>query len=117
MVTIDDSRLAKTPPAIEAILADTRALGFDMASEPRVGAALAALAASKPGGQFLELGTGTGHGTAWLLSGMDATSSLDTVETIDGRRRGPPASRIGRSRHVPRDRRGHVPGARAGIVV
>jgi predicted O-methyltransferase YrrM len=46
-----------------------------------VGALLAALAASKPGGRFLELGTGTGHGTAWLLSGMDPTSSLDTVDT------------------------------------
>ena len=29
---------------------------------------------------MLELGTGTGHGTAWLLSGMDSNSSLDTVD-------------------------------------
>lgn len=39
------------------------------------------LAASKPGGRLLELGTGTGHGTAWLLSGMDAAATLDTVDT------------------------------------
>jgi len=52
-----------------------------MVSEPKVGALLAALAASKPGGRLLELGTGTGHGTAWLLSGMDASSRLDTVDT------------------------------------
>src|SRR5262245_30825165 len=51
-----------------------------MISEPQVGALLAGLAASKPGGRFLELGTGTGHGTAWLLSGMDSTSTLDTVD-------------------------------------
>ena len=52
-----------------------------MASEPKTGALLAALAASKPGGRLLELGTGTGLGTAWLLSGMDADSHLDTVDT------------------------------------
>jgi predicted O-methyltransferase YrrM len=52
-----------------------------MASEAKVGSLLAALAASKPGGRFLELGTGTGHGTAWLLAGMDAASTLDTVDS------------------------------------
>ena len=48
---------------------------------PKSGALLATLAASKPGGRFLELGTGTGHGTAWLLAGMDAASRLETVDT------------------------------------
>jgi predicted O-methyltransferase YrrM len=52
-----------------------------MASEPKVGALLAALAASKPGGRLLELGTGTGHGTAWILAGMDAAARLQTVDT------------------------------------
>jgi predicted O-methyltransferase YrrM len=42
---------------------------------------LTALAAAKPAGRFLELGTGTGHGTAWLLAGMDAAATLDTVDT------------------------------------
>ena len=51
-----------------------------MASEPKTGALLAALAASKPGGRLLELGTGTGIGTAWLLSGMDGDARLDTVD-------------------------------------
>ena len=41
---------------------------------------LATLAASKPGGRFLELGTGTGFGTAWLFSGMDDASRLETVD-------------------------------------
>jgi predicted O-methyltransferase YrrM len=30
---------------------------------------------------LLELGTGTGLGTAWLLSGIDAAARLDTVDT------------------------------------
>jgi predicted O-methyltransferase YrrM len=71
----------RTPPALSAIQADTARLGFSMASEPKTGALLAALAAAKPGGRLLEIGTGTGIGTAWLLSGMDATARLDTVDT------------------------------------
>lgn len=51
-----------------------------MASEPLVGALLRTLAASKPGGKFLELGTGTGIATAWLLDGMDAESTLISVD-------------------------------------
>ncbi len=78
---MNDDRFGRAPAALEAILNDTAALGFTMASEPKTGALLAALAASKPGGRLLELGTGTGLGTAWLLSGMDADSHLDTVDT------------------------------------
>jgi predicted O-methyltransferase YrrM len=51
-----------------------------MASEPLVGAMLRTLAASKPGGRFLELGTGTGIATAWLLDGMDRGSTLISVD-------------------------------------
>ncbi len=51
-----------------------------MASEPLVGAMLRTLAASKPAGRFLELGTGTGIATAWLLEGMDDRSTLISVD-------------------------------------
>lgn len=77
---MNDSEI-RGPGAIAGILDDTEALGFSMVSEPKVGALLSVLAASKPGGRCLELGTGTGHGTAWLLEGMDAASTLDTVDT------------------------------------
>ncbi len=73
-----------SPPKLEQILARTTNLGFDMASESRTGALLRTLAASKPGGQFLELGTGTGISTAWLLHGMDAASRLTSVDTDAG---------------------------------
>jgi predicted O-methyltransferase YrrM len=76
-----DSEIRRQPAAARDIARDAEALGFNMASESRVGSLLAVLAASKPGGRFLELGTGTGHGTAWLLDGMDASSTLDTVDT------------------------------------
>ena len=54
--------------------------GFEMSCEPRTGALLRVLAASKPGGRFLELGTGLGVGAAWMLAGMDAYARLTTVE-------------------------------------
>jgi predicted O-methyltransferase YrrM len=78
---MNDVVSARTPPALSAIQADTARLGFSMASEPKTGALLAALAATKPGGRLLEIGTGTGVGTAWLLAGMDASARLDTVDT------------------------------------
>jgi len=81
MTPMNDSEPTRTPDAFDAVVRDTEASGFTMASEPRVGAFLAALAATKPGGRLLELGTGTGHWSAWLLSGMDSTARLDTVDT------------------------------------
>jgi predicted O-methyltransferase YrrM len=68
------------PPAVAAIHADTAAMGFNMASTDATGRMLRALVASKPGGRVLELGTGTGLATAWLLDGMDAAATLDTVD-------------------------------------
>jgi predicted O-methyltransferase YrrM len=81
---MNDQEISRKPAALDAILTDTDALGFNMASEQKVGALLAALAASKPAGRFLELGTGTGHGTAWILAGMDAASRLETVDADPG---------------------------------
>ena len=69
-----------------------------MASEPKTGALLAVLSASKPGGRLLELGTGTGVGTSWLLAGMDPDSHLDSIDT-DAR-----AQAVAR-RHLEADRR------------
>ena len=78
---MNDSEILRQPDAVARILGDTEALDFNMVSEPKVGALLAVLAAAKPAGRLLELGTGTGHGTAWLLAGMDKASTLDTVDT------------------------------------
>ena len=72
---------ATRPTVLDAILRDTRALGFDMASEPKTGAILMALSATKPGGRFLELGTGTRCGTSWLLAGMNADARLDWIDS------------------------------------
>lgn len=68
------------PAAWTRIQARTAALGFDMPSEANTGALLRLLAASKPGGRLLELGTGTGLAAAWLLDGMDAGARLVSVD-------------------------------------
>lgn len=68
------------PAPLARIRARTAELGFGMASEDLVGALLRTLVASKPGGSLLELGTGTGVATAWMLDGMDAGSRLTTID-------------------------------------
>jgi predicted O-methyltransferase YrrM len=80
-IPMKDHEISRTPEVLGAIHKDTTELGFTMASEPKTGALLAVLAASKPGGRLLEIGTGTGLGTAWLLAGMDADARLETVDT------------------------------------
>jgi predicted O-methyltransferase YrrM len=72
------------PDAVSEIEVRAAALGFDMNSGWEVGRLLAALAASKPGGQMMELGTGCGLGAAWLLHGMDAGALLLTIDTDNG---------------------------------
>jgi predicted O-methyltransferase YrrM len=79
--TLMETKFASCLAEIETRAA---ALGFDMNSGMQVGELLALLAASKPGGRFLELGTGCGLGVAWLLSGMDAHSQLVSVDTDAG---------------------------------
>jgi predicted O-methyltransferase YrrM len=68
------------PTAMAALWSDTRAAGFSMASDPSACSLLRTLAATKPSGRFLELGSGTGLSTAWILNGMDVASSLLTVD-------------------------------------
>ena len=77
---MDEKALIEAPAALEALEKRSRELNFELASEPLTGALLRALAASKPGGRLLELGTGTGVGTAWLLAGMDEAARLVSVD-------------------------------------
>ena len=69
------------PPHYNAILARSQDLQFTMNSDVLTGSLLRALAAMRPGGRLLELGTGCGLGTTWLLDGMDAQATLVSVDT------------------------------------
>jgi predicted O-methyltransferase YrrM len=68
------------PTAYTAIDQATLQSGFTMASDSQTCSLLRTLAASKPAGRFLELGTGTGLSTSWILDGMDKDSTLVSVD-------------------------------------
>ena len=58
----------------------TKENGFTMPSDILTCSLLKTLATSKPSGKFLELGTGTGLSTSWILDGMDRSSSLISID-------------------------------------
>ncbi|MFC4639052.1 class I SAM-dependent methyltransferase [Deinococcus hohokamensis] len=68
------------PALVEQALAEAARLGVEDSSSLEAGRLRCTLAASRPGGRLLELGTGLGVGTAWLLSGMDRAARLTTAE-------------------------------------
>ena len=68
------------PKTYERISEATKLSGFTMASDVLTCSLLRTLAGSKPGGKFLELGTGTGLSTSWILDGMDKRSSLTSID-------------------------------------
>jgi predicted O-methyltransferase YrrM len=75
-----DADNIRTPAAYARILRGSVDLQFQMNSDLQTGALLRLLARSKPAGRFLELGTGCGLGTCWLLDGMTADSRLVSVD-------------------------------------
>src|SRR6478735_4914556 len=68
------------PQAYIQIDEATKDSGFTMASDVLTCSLLRTLASSKPGGKFLELGTGTGLSTSWILDGMDGSSTLTSID-------------------------------------
>lgn len=68
------------PSGFSDIEIASQAIGFSMPSDLQTGALLKTLAGSKPTANVLEIGTGTGLATAWLLAGMDANSSLVSID-------------------------------------
>lgn len=77
---MDDINYIEPPVLLAEIEEDTRRLEFSMGSDYQTGSLLRTLSATKPGGRLLELGTGTGLATAWILDGMDRDSRLITVD-------------------------------------
>ena len=68
------------PKYFQEIMEATKIIGFDQLSDTRLGSLLSTLVASKPNSKILELGTGSGLSTVWILNGMDKNSTLQTVD-------------------------------------
>jgi predicted O-methyltransferase YrrM len=73
---INESYPILLPKTYQAIKSQSAAIGFNMQSDIATGTLLQSLAASRPGGRLLELGTGLGLSTCWLLESMDQQASL-----------------------------------------
>lgn len=68
------------PPLAVKALAIAERGRWHLSSDSHTGAILRTLAASKPGGRILEVGSGLGVGSAWLLAGMDDAARLIGLE-------------------------------------
>ena len=71
------------PQIIQEIEEATRAIGFTMGYDLLTRSLFRMLVTAKPSGSILELGTGTGLATAWVLDGMDAQSRLISVDSSE----------------------------------
>ncbi|WP_116125274.1 O-methyltransferase [Lewinella sp. IMCC34183] len=73
--------MATPPPErLAAIERAAKDLRFTMSSDDRLGPLLTTLAASRPGGRLLELGTGLGLSLAWLVQGMTADTTIVSLD-------------------------------------
>jgi predicted O-methyltransferase YrrM len=80
------TREVREPPLVAAAVGRARQAGFPFSCDPVVGRLLAVLAVHLPGGaRVLELGTGTGVGTAWIVSGLLPRTDV-TVLTVENDR-------------------------------
>lgn len=68
------------PQFLTNLEAKCEEIGFTQPSDRAIGYLLRTLVASKPNGQFLELGTGIGLSFAWLVDGMDSHSTLISLD-------------------------------------
>ena len=77
---MDLKMIENTPEVYNDLLNASKAMGFTMASDLYVGSLLKSLVASKPKGNFLELGTGVGLSLSWMIEGMDEHSVVTSID-------------------------------------
>lgn len=77
---MNDSNVLDIPKVYKALQDTSHAIGFTMPSDVYVGTFLKTLVSSKPGGRFLELGTGIGLSLSWIIDGQDTESELISVD-------------------------------------
>ena len=77
---MNDSFISDIPEFYSELAQISKESGFTMASDLYTGSLLKSLIASKPKGNFLELGTGASLSLCWMIDGMDAKSKMITLD-------------------------------------
>lgn len=75
-----DSEIKIRPIVHDRISSKCEQIGFTMPSDIFIGTLLKTLVASKPFGNFLELGTGIGLSLSWMVDGMDDCGSIVSID-------------------------------------
>lgn len=77
---MNDTKIKDIPSIHPEIQRKSQEIGFTMPSDVFIGTLLKTLVSSKPGGRFLELGTGIGLSLSWMIDGMDNNATLISVD-------------------------------------
>lgn len=77
---MDDHKNMTIPVLAEQISRLAKEKGFIMSCDHLTGNLLRTIVSTKSKARILELGTGAGYSTTWILEGMDDQSILTTVE-------------------------------------
>lgn len=72
--------LTKIPETYATILSQSQAIQFYMPSDLETGSLIRSLVASKPGGRFLDIGTGTGLSLSWMADGADSGAIVISID-------------------------------------
>ncbi|AWW30591.1 SAM-dependent methyltransferase [Echinicola strongylocentroti] len=77
---MNDADFKDVPAIYRQVQAKCQEIGFTMPSDQYIGSLLKTLMLSKPGGNFLEIGTGIGLSLAWMVDGLSEKAQLTTVD-------------------------------------
>ena len=77
---MNDTQIKELPAIYPALLEKCTEIGFSMPSDLYIGTLLKTLIRSKPGGRFLELGTGISLSLAWMIDGLDDKGYLISID-------------------------------------
>ncbi len=77
---MDQTKILDTPKVYTELWTKSKEIGFTMPSDKYMGTLLKTLVASKPAGNFLELGTGMSLSLAWIIDGMDKDSRATSID-------------------------------------
>ncbi|MEM0991960.1 MAG: class I SAM-dependent methyltransferase [Bacteroidota bacterium] len=77
---MNQADIKQIPELYPQLVEKCQSIGFTMPSDIYIGTLLKSLVASKPQGRFLELGTGIGLSLVWMIEGLDAHSTLISID-------------------------------------